>query len=59
MEAPGSPSSRRTSCLRPPAALAVLGYSQGEINLALKGIDLDALTLEEVIKQALKKMMKG
>ena len=40
------------------AALAVLGYSQGEINLALKGIDLDALTLEEVIKQALKKMMK-
>ena len=41
------------------AALAVLGYSQGEINLALKGIDLDALTLEEVIKQALKKMVKG
>ena len=41
------------------AALAVLGYSQGEINLALKGIDLDSLTLEEIIKQALKKMMKG
>ena len=41
------------------AALAVLGYSQGEINLALKGIDLDSLTLEQVIKQALKKMMKG
>ena len=41
------------------AALAVLGYSQGEINLALKGIDLDALTLEQVIKEALKKMMKG
>ena len=41
------------------AALAVLGYSQGEINLALKGIDLDALTLEQVIKAALKKMMKG
>ena len=40
------------------AALAVLGYSQGEINLALKGIDLDSLTLEEIIKQALKKMMK-
>ena len=36
------------------AALAVLGYSQGEINLALKGIDLDSLTLEQVIKQALK-----
>ena len=41
------------------AALAVLGYSQGEINAALKGIDLDALTLEEIIKAALKKMMKG
>lgn len=40
------------------AALAVLGYSQGEINLALKGMDLDGLTLEEIIKQALKKMMK-
>ena len=41
------------------AALAVLGYTQGEINLALKGVDLDALTLEQVIKEALKKMMKG
>ena len=41
------------------AALAVLGYSQGEINLALKGIDLDSLPLEQVIKQALKKMVKG
>ena len=41
------------------AALAVLGYSQGEINLALKGVDLDALSLEDIIKQALKKMMKG
>lgn len=41
------------------AALAVLGYSQGEINLALKGVDLDVLPLEQIIKQALKKMMKG
>ena len=41
------------------AALAVLGYSQGEINLALKGIDLDGLTLEQIIKAAQKKMMKG
>ena len=41
------------------AALAVLGYSQQEIAVALKGIDLDSLTLEEIIKQALKKMMKG
>lgn len=40
------------------AALAVLGYSQSEIGLALKGIDLENLTLEQIIKQALKKMMK-
>ena len=40
------------------AALAVLGYSQSEINLALKGLDLDGLTLEQIIKAALKKMMK-
>lgn len=40
------------------AALAVLGYSQSEINAAFKGIDMDALTLEEIIKQALKKMVK-
>ena len=41
------------------AALAVLGYSTAEINIALKGIDLEALSLEEIIKQALKKMVKG
>ena len=41
------------------AALAVLGYSQSEIAVALKGIDLEGLSLENVIKQALKKMVKG
>lgn len=41
------------------AALAVLGYSQSEIAVALRGIDLDGLALEDVIKQALKKMMKA
>jgi Holliday junction DNA helicase RuvA len=40
------------------AALAVLGYSQQEIGAALQGIDLENLTLEEIIKQALKKMVK-
>lgn len=40
------------------AALAVLGYSQSEINHALKGIDIESLTLEQIIKEALKKMMK-
>ena len=32
-------------------------YDNG--NKALKGIDLEALSLENVIKQALKKMVKG
>jgi holliday junction DNA helicase RuvA len=40
------------------AALAVLGYSQQEIVSALKGIDIDGLALEEIIRQALKKMVK-
>ncbi len=40
------------------AALAVLGYSSQEVSLALKGIDLDALSLEEIVRQALKKMVK-
>lgn len=40
------------------AALAVLGYSQSEIGLALKGIDMDSLPLEQIIKQALRKMVK-
>lgn len=40
------------------AALAVLGYGSAEIAAALKGIDMDALSLEDVIRQALKKMMK-
>ena len=40
------------------AALAVLGYSPQEINVALKGMDMGSLTLEQIIKQALKAMMK-
>ncbi len=40
------------------AALAVLGYSQGEINTALKGIDIEAQPLEQIIRLALKNMVK-
>ena len=39
------------------AALAVLGYSQSEIALALKDVDMEQ-SLEQIIRQALKKMMK-
>ena len=40
------------------AALAVLGYSQQEIAVALKGIDMDDTPLDGIIKLALRKMMK-
>lgn len=40
------------------AALAVLGYSQPEITAALKGLDVDQLSLEDIIKQALKRMVR-
>ena len=40
------------------AALAVLGYTSQDISVALKGIDMDALPLEEIIRQALKKMVR-
>jgi Holliday junction DNA helicase RuvA len=40
------------------AALAVLGYSSAEIQTAFQGIAMEELTLEEIIRQALKKMVK-
>ena len=39
-------------------ALAVLGYSSQEVQMALKGVDVEALPLEEIIRQSLKKMVK-
>lgn len=41
------------------AALAVLGYSREEINVALRGIDLDNLTLEQIIRTALRGLAAG
>lgn len=40
------------------SALMVLGYSQQEVGAALKGVDVDTLPLEEIVRQALKKMVK-
>ena len=40
------------------AALSVLGYGTGEINSALRTIDVAGLKTEEIIKAALKNMMK-
>ena len=39
-------------------ALAVLGYSSQEVGIALKGVDVENLPLEEIIRQSLKKMVK-
>ena len=40
------------------AALTVLGYGPHEIAAALKDVPADALPLEEIVRQALRKMMK-
>ena len=40
------------------AALASLGYSQSEIGIALKGIDAEHLSVEEIVRQGLRAMVK-
>lgn len=40
------------------AALGVLGYGGNEIAAALKGMDVQNLPVEDIVRQALKKMMK-
>lgn len=40
------------------AALAVLGYTQGEITLALRGVNVEGKSTQEVIRLALKNMIK-
>ena len=39
-------------------ALTVLGYTSAEVSAALKGVDVENLPLEEIIRQSLKKMVK-
>ena len=39
------------------AALASLGYSQSEIGVALKGIDVETLSIEDIIRRALRAMV--
>lgn len=40
------------------AALTVLGYAPNEITAALRGVDMDSLSVEEAIKLVLKKSLK-
>lgn len=39
-------------------ALTVLGYSRNEASAALRGIDTESLEVDEIIRQALKKLMR-
>jgi Holliday junction DNA helicase RuvA len=55
----GSSAAPGTSKLSDAAsALVVLGYSNAEISVVLKDIEVESTPLEEIIRQALKKMMK-
>jgi Holliday junction DNA helicase RuvA len=40
------------------SALAVLGFSPAEITAALRGLDTDALTVEEIIRNVLQSSVK-
>lgn len=40
------------------SALMVLGYSSAEVGVLLKDVDVENTSLEDIIKQALKKMVK-
>ena len=40
------------------AALTVLGYSQGEISAAMRNLDIDVLSVEEIIREVLKSSIK-
>ena len=40
------------------AALAALGYSQSEIGVAIKGVDVETLSVEEIIRTGLRAMVR-
>ena len=53
----GAPAVRGSKSAEATAALASLGYSTAEIGAALKGIDVETLPLEEIVRQALRAMV--
>lgn len=55
VSAPGSSSSKLSDAQD---ALTVLGYSRAEATNALKGIDTESLKVDDIIRLALKKLMK-
>ena len=56
-DAPSAPSVGKLSEAQD--ALLVLGYSRSEAQSALKSIDISALSVEDIIKEALKRLMKA
>lgn len=40
------------------AALTVLGYSQSEIGLALRGVDVEQLSVEDIVRSCLRAMVR-
>ena len=56
MAASGTPV-RGSKTAEATAALASLGYSQQEIAAALKGVDVNAMRVEEIVRQALRAMV--
>lgn len=56
-EAAGAPA--RGKLTEAQDALLVLGYSRAEAQNVLRGMDITAMSLEDIIKEALKKLMKA
>ena len=53
----GAPIALASKTAEASAALAALGYSQSEIGQALKGVDVEQLPVEEIVRQALRAMV--
>ncbi|MBQ9161795.1 MAG: Holliday junction branch migration protein RuvA [Clostridia bacterium] len=54
-----SPTAARGKLSEAQDALIVLGYTRGEAQNVLKNIDTDSLPLEDIIKEALKRLMRS
>lgn len=54
----GAVAAEKSKAVEAAQALAVLGYSQQDISDALRGIDVENLPLEEIVRQSLKRMVK-
>lgn len=54
MAAPAAPGGKVAEAS---AALTVLGYSQAEIGAALRGVDVEQLSVEEIVRQCLRAMV--